>query len=43
MKIQKCGHSLLISIPHNIAKAKNWEKGENLSYTIDNRGRLVIF
>jgi antitoxin component of MazEF toxin-antitoxin module len=42
VKIQQVSGSLLISIPKAICNAKDWKKGDELEFKIDNLGQVIL-
>ena len=42
MKLQKNGATFQISIPSALVRAKNWSVGDELEFTLDKNGELVL-
>jgi len=43
MKIQQINTSLYVALPKAIANAKQWKKGTELKYRINDKGELVLY
>jgi len=43
MKLQKMNNrQFFVTLPNQIVRAKNWKKGDDISFEIDHKGNLVL-